>query len=284
MRGGAVTWLVVQLAVSGTGHAQAPDARELSARAIEHFHKLEYEQALTDFTASYALNQLPELLYNIAQTQRLLGHCDEARVQYRQYLALAPRGRLRRAAEAHLANAAACHEREADAAAASPEPQPPSATDVPAATSPDTAVAPVPPPPAAQTTTAPSPAVNLTLAAPKRTTPSLRRRPLFISAIVTAGATLGLAAVGTYYSVEAAARGGDVARIIHAGGTWTGTGPSLDAEGHRDEVTARALFGVAAAGALAAAALTVSAYRSPRVTVRAAVSHAQGILSCVGSF
>jgi hypothetical protein len=99
-----VAWLLLLL----PRLAFADEARTLARRGIECFHRGEYAQAIADFEASYALRPMPSLIYNIAQTHRLAGHCRQAVEQYRRFVTQAPTGPLHDAAMAQLTQLEPC--------------------------------------------------------------------------------------------------------------------------------------------------------------------------------
>jgi hypothetical protein len=114
--------------------------------------------------------------------------------------------------------------------------------------------------------------------------PISRKRTLAIAGLAAAGTTLVLAGLGTYYAVAATSRANDVTRLVAKGGNWDAEGRSLQAEGRHDEVVAQALFGVAAAAALATGTLLVLAHRAGRVRLHAGASAKLALLGCAGSF
>src|SRR5260370_41391756 len=68
---------------------QKSAARELYERGTVHYRTGELDQAAAEFKASYEAYPLPETLFNLAQTQRLLRHYDKAIFYYRNYEATA---------------------------------------------------------------------------------------------------------------------------------------------------------------------------------------------------
>jgi len=62
------------------------EARQLFMDGAERFSAEEYAGALESFTASYALRQVPIVLFNMAQTLRLLGRDAQALLAYERYL------------------------------------------------------------------------------------------------------------------------------------------------------------------------------------------------------
>jgi hypothetical protein len=77
------------------GRAESLACQALTERGIAHFRRHEYTLAIADFEACYAKRPVPDLLFNIAQSQRLNGDCEQALATYRRFLLVAPRGPLR---------------------------------------------------------------------------------------------------------------------------------------------------------------------------------------------
>src|SRR5688572_3883005 len=72
-------------------HAQAteaidPQAQARFKRGLEYFKLREFEAALTEFEAAYAIDPRPEILFSMAQAERLSGDCASAVVLYRRFL------------------------------------------------------------------------------------------------------------------------------------------------------------------------------------------------------
>lgn len=88
--------------------ASVDRARELAARAQEHFDLGEYRAAIGDFRDAYRLYPTPGFLYNLAQSYRLMGDCVSASTMYRNYLRLAPQTKIRGLVKRHLASLDAC--------------------------------------------------------------------------------------------------------------------------------------------------------------------------------
>ncbi len=93
-------------------------ARQHHARAVRHFEAQQYDAAIEAFQSAYQIDPRPELVYGIAQAERLRGNCARAIVAYETYLRSGPAERQAAAARANIER---CREREA-APAAPPEP------------------------------------------------------------------------------------------------------------------------------------------------------------------
>jgi tetratricopeptide (TPR) repeat protein len=83
--------LALGLALGSVASAQPRsaglDAFEAGRRAFEANN---YEAAIGDFQRAYQLDADPGYLFNLAQAQRLAGHCAEAAASYRKFLVLVP--------------------------------------------------------------------------------------------------------------------------------------------------------------------------------------------------
>jgi tetratricopeptide (TPR) repeat protein len=278
---GLLVLTLVGLAARGSARAQGLDARALSNRAVDYFRRGQYEQALADFEASYALNPIPEMLFNIGQTYRLRGDCSRALQSYRRYLEISPTGRLRDKAAARIAELQNCG-----------APDPPSESPAPG----HEVTVPTPPPsptldgaasPSGQTPKEMprplSPAIPASLppgrswVAPQ---PNPLRRRSTIAGLTGLGAALGLAAVGIDFAVETSAKATEVSRLSRMGGVWAGQAPGLESAGRRDQIIAGAMFGSAAALALASSALLILGQRSSHAPLHAAVAATSGQIEC----
>jgi tetratricopeptide (TPR) repeat protein len=69
--------------------ARKDRARELYKQAQIHHRTGDLEKAASEFKESYELYPVPETLYNLAQTHRLLKNYEKAVFFYKQYLATA---------------------------------------------------------------------------------------------------------------------------------------------------------------------------------------------------
>src|SRR5690349_15298118 len=82
--------------------AQIPDkARHLAERGRALHDAGNYTDAIAAFREAYVLAPSPGLLFNIAQSYRLAGRCDDAAWMYRRYLDSQPSGDRRAVAESH---------------------------------------------------------------------------------------------------------------------------------------------------------------------------------------
>jgi tetratricopeptide (TPR) repeat protein len=61
-------------------------ARDLYKRGIEEYKAQKYEQAVATLKESYELEPKPDVLFALAQAERLAGRCPEARIHYRKLL------------------------------------------------------------------------------------------------------------------------------------------------------------------------------------------------------
>ncbi len=59
-------------------------------RGVEFYAEKQYELALVEFRAAYALDPRPDYLFALAQAERLSGDCPSAVVYYREFLATDP--------------------------------------------------------------------------------------------------------------------------------------------------------------------------------------------------
>jgi tetratricopeptide (TPR) repeat protein len=87
----------VALVVALAGAAPVAHAAPGPPAAVDHyqvgkrlFEQKRYDQALSEFHQALALTPRPEVLYSMAQTQRLLGDCERAVDTYLAFLAARP--------------------------------------------------------------------------------------------------------------------------------------------------------------------------------------------------
>jgi hypothetical protein len=112
-------------------------------RGIEFYAEKQYELAIVEFRAGYALDPRPDFLFALAQAERLSGDCPSAVVYYRRYLTTNPgtnqaeaaRVNMRRCTRALESAPADKRERttdaELDSAEQASEPAPPPAPPAP---------------------------------------------------------------------------------------------------------------------------------------------------------
>ncbi len=81
----------------------SPAAVRLTRKATVEYNAGEFGQAFLDYQAAYDLEPLPELLFDLAQTQRGLHHWERAAFLYRRYLSAKPQARNRAKVEELLA-------------------------------------------------------------------------------------------------------------------------------------------------------------------------------------
>ena len=87
------------LAAAPTRH----EAERLFKAGTAAYEAGRYEEALADYAAAYEALPLAQLLFDIAQCDRLLARWKEAELHYRQYLAAKPDAANRAEVEGHLA-------------------------------------------------------------------------------------------------------------------------------------------------------------------------------------
>jgi len=96
-REGALHGLLLAIALASppapAGPASTDEARRAFKEGAEAYQAGNYEQALHDFMLSYQLSQRGELLFDIAQSNRLLGHWAAAQEYYERYLIEVPQGK-----------------------------------------------------------------------------------------------------------------------------------------------------------------------------------------------
>jgi tetratricopeptide (TPR) repeat protein len=63
-----------------------PEARARFARGLEYYKMKEYEAAISEFEAAYAIDPRNEILFAQAQAERLSGDCASAVTLYRRFL------------------------------------------------------------------------------------------------------------------------------------------------------------------------------------------------------
>jgi tetratricopeptide (TPR) repeat protein len=90
-----------------------PKARKLADHGREMHKRGEYERAITAFKEAYVIAPSPGVLFNLAQSYRLQGNCDDAALMYRRYLATGPSAQAREIAEQHLATVERCVQKRA---------------------------------------------------------------------------------------------------------------------------------------------------------------------------
>jgi tetratricopeptide (TPR) repeat protein len=90
-----------------------PKARKLAEHGQEMHKRGEYDRAITAFKEAYVIAPSPGLLFNLAQSYRLQGNCDDATLMYRRYIATNPTPAARTVAEQHLATVERCVQKRA---------------------------------------------------------------------------------------------------------------------------------------------------------------------------
>src|SRR5262245_14065091 len=79
-----------------------PEAKVRLARGLEYYKMKEFEAAIAEFEAAYAIDPRKEILFAQAQAERLSGDCASAAVLYRRFLGMDPPAVHAEAARASL--------------------------------------------------------------------------------------------------------------------------------------------------------------------------------------
>jgi tetratricopeptide (TPR) repeat protein len=102
--------MAATLAVPAQRAAAADEDEAAQKRARKHFKKGEklfalgrFEEALAEYETAFEEYPAPEILFNIGQCHRNLGHYDEAIFSFRKYLRLLPEAENRDAVEELIA-------------------------------------------------------------------------------------------------------------------------------------------------------------------------------------
>jgi tetratricopeptide (TPR) repeat protein len=194
-------------------------ARTLASQGRAAHDAGDYTAAIAAFTQAYVIAPSPALLFNLAQAYRLQGHCDDAALMYRRYLATNPGPDQRALAEAHLASVERCLHK--------------IALHIPVETASGRLVTAAPAAPLIATS-APAPLVSRRAQIEK---------DVGVGLAIGGGVSLAVAA---YYAVQAHEAENDVDAAFARGGRWTDIAPA-DARGKSAATTARWL---GASGAL----------------------------------
>ena len=112
----SIAFAVVMAAAVPVAHADSalrPERIPNKARALAEqgraYHETgHYDAAVAAFKEAYVLAPSPSLLFNIAQSYRLAGNCDEAAWMYRRFLDTNPMGDHRQLAHSHLTTVEKC--------------------------------------------------------------------------------------------------------------------------------------------------------------------------------
>src|SRR5688572_23244252 len=81
--------LTILLLLCGTALAEPmkPEARARLESGLKRFTAKEWDAAIAEFRAGYAIDPRPDFLYAWAQAERLRGNCPEAVKLYQEYIA-----------------------------------------------------------------------------------------------------------------------------------------------------------------------------------------------------
>jgi tetratricopeptide (TPR) repeat protein len=67
-----------------------PTARAHLERGLRHYNVQQYAEAIAEFKSGYLADPVPELLYALAQAERLRGNCKDAILAYESFLRTQP--------------------------------------------------------------------------------------------------------------------------------------------------------------------------------------------------
>lgn len=118
--------MVMRTRTAHADHSAAEADRHLR-RGLEHYQHRDYQRAIREFHAGYAIAPRREFLFALAQAERLSGDCRSAIIYYRQFLSRNPPKRQETAAFEqieHCQKALAEGPGAVDRPATAPKPQP----------------------------------------------------------------------------------------------------------------------------------------------------------------
>jgi tetratricopeptide (TPR) repeat protein len=203
-----------------------PKARVFADRGRELHAQGNYAAAIDAFKEAYVISPAPALLFNLAQSYRLEGACDDARIMYRRYLASDPPPEGREIAEQQLVNVDRCAREHV-------------------------ALQPPPPPPVSVVATTPQ---DVDTGADH----ARLEKDIGIGFAVAGGLALGGA---LYYELQAVQASNDVSDAYAKGGAGKDIAP-IDARGRRDALDAKLLAGGGTLAVLGGVALYLVGYRA----------------------
>ena len=87
---------------------ETAQANKFVESGSRHFDLQEWDAAISDFKQAYQLVPAADLIFNIAQAQRLKGDCQAASVSYRTYLREAPNSSRQKKVEQRLQEMESC--------------------------------------------------------------------------------------------------------------------------------------------------------------------------------
>jgi tetratricopeptide (TPR) repeat protein len=222
-----VQLLAMGAAVAAEGASEDAPPRapaDLFRRGLAEYDAQRYAAAIELFSRAYEGSHAPALLFNIAQSWRLLGDCSKATAMYEGFIAEEPGSPETERARGWVEKLGTCRTEKAQTAAAT------------------RAVAEPPPAPAALSTT------PLRLAA----TPADKAsgHPVLVGAL--SGVAFALASAGGYAAWRANDLSGQTTTSFSHGGTWTTDAAAVDREGRRDQIAAIGLLTTAVLSGIAA--------------------------------
>jgi len=242
----------ITAAPASTSESEAAGAaRALHDAALARYSAGDYVGAVEHFSAAYALYPASGFLYNIAQAERLAGHCENAVEKYRAFLGTEPRGKIRDYAATWLEELEPC----ATPNTATPNIAAPN-TAVPSTAVPSSAAAVTRPPVGRAGTpreterpraTPPATSALDGRAEPHGPGPSGGRT---LRAVIAFGAAIALFSASAYFAVSSARASDRVSDAFARGGSWNEVDRAHERAGRRDQTfaIAGAAGGVLASG------------------------------------
>ena len=233
------------------------EAREHYDRGMQHYELGEFDAAVDEFKAAYALSDAPGLLFNLAQASRLGKRYEQALHFYRSYLRERPEAPNRDDVEARI--------RELEPIVARK-----STVD-----SRQSTVRPTPAPAAA----APRQVVKARPTVVKERASGKKER---VAGIVVGALGLGALGAGVGFGVAALDAQNKLSRVASGMGSWTTQQQALYAGGQRDATAATALYVAGGVAAATGVVLYLVGWRKDRArfAVAPAPGGAQAVWSC----
>jgi tetratricopeptide (TPR) repeat protein len=248
--------------------AEKQAARALYDDGVRHYNVAQYEAAIEAFKQAYLISGDPHLLFDVAQSYRLKGDCEQALRFYRNFLRESPK-----AAEAAQVEAAIARCETPPAATAPPVPAP--AVIQPPPPAPPAVAAAPPPPPALRPA---EPVVERSAPVPPE---AGRRKRVAGVAVAIAGAAV--AGTGVVLGLTGRARSQELSR--HEG-EWSHTEKRAEESARRLGTAGQILTGAGATAVVAGVVLYLvgASERRSASGVSVAVSPGEGGVWWTSSF
>jgi tetratricopeptide (TPR) repeat protein len=245
-----------------TEHEKA-EARALYDEALRHYNVAEYADAITAFKGAYLISGDPKLLFDVAQSYRLSGDCEQALRFYKNFRREAPQAPNLAELDAAISK---CEAALPTPVAAAPPGHPAATVERPAPAPPPVA------PPATLPGTAPDP---IPLAPVGVSQAATDKNPGHGKRVAGVGlAALGLAAAGT--GVALGLSGSAELRELHARqGEWGPEEKRDEANAERRQTAGQIAIGVGATSLVAGVVLYLMGNSEGRPSPRLALAPGQ---------